>query len=162
MIARKAAAALAAGCTVVIKPSEDTPYSALALCQIAEKAGLPAGCLNVVTTSRSNTPAIGKALCEHPDIRKISFTGSTQVGKIILANSASSVKRTQMELGGNAPFIVFASADLSKAVAGLIACKFRCSGQVATYNTVVLWIVDLVRQRFFVEKTEFNPVLNDY
>ena len=138
MIARKAAAALAAGCTVVIKPSEDTPYSALALCQIAEKAGLPAGCLNVVTTSRSNTPAIGKALCEHPDIRKISFTGSTQVGKIILANSASSVKRTQMELGGNAPFIVFASADLSKAVAGLIACKFRCSGQVATYNTVVL------------------------
>lgn len=129
MIARKTAAALAAGCTVVIKPSEDTPYSALALCQLAEKAGLPPGCLNVVTTSRASTPALGKHLCEHSLVKKISFTGSTPVGKILLANCASTVKRVQMELGGNAPFIIFDSADLNKAVSGLVSCKFRCSGQ---------------------------------
>ncbi len=121
MIARKAAAALAAGCTVIIKPSEDTPYSALALCQLATWAGLPPGCLNVLTTSKQNTPVIGKGICENPAIRKVSFTGSTPVGKIILANCASTVKKTQLELGGNAPFIVFESADIQKAVAGLIA-----------------------------------------
>ncbi|CAF0964219.1 unnamed protein product [Brachionus calyciflorus] len=129
MIARKTAAALAAGCTVVIKPAEDTPYSALALCQLAEMAGLPAGCLNVVTTSRSNTAQIGKALCENQLVKKISFTGSTAVGKILLQNSASTVKKVQMELGGNAPFIVFDSADIKKAVSGLMASKFRNSGQ---------------------------------
>lgn len=129
MIARKVSAALAAGCTVVIKPSEDTPYSALALAQIAELAGLPAGCLNVLTTSKKSTPIVGQALCEHRDVRKVSFTGSTPVGKIILGNCAKGVKRVQMELGGNAPFIVFNSADLKKAVAGVMAAKFRCSGQ---------------------------------
>jgi acyl-CoA reductase-like NAD-dependent aldehyde dehydrogenase len=98
--------------------------------KLAEAAGLPKGCLNVVTTSRSNAAQIGKDLCQHNDIRKISFTGSTGVGKIILANCAPHVKKTQMELGGNAPFIVFNSADLDKAVAGVIASKFRCSGQV--------------------------------
>lgn len=101
MLARKAAAALAAGCTIVVKPSEDTPYSALALAQMAEMAGLPAGCINILTTSRKNTPVIGKAICEHPNIKKVSFTGSTAVGKIILANCASSVKKVQLELGGN-------------------------------------------------------------
>ena len=129
MIARKAAAALAAGCTIVIKPSEDTPYSALALCQLAEMAGLPAGVINVVTTSRQATPAIGQALCEHNLVKKISFTGSTAVGKILLAHSASTVKKVQMELGGNAPFIVFDSADVDRAVTGLLVAKFRNSGQ---------------------------------
>ena len=98
--------------------------------KLAEQAGLPAGCINIVTTSRPNAGAIGKALCEHSLVKKISFTGSTAVGKILLANCASTVKRVQMELGGNAPFIVFDSADLNKAVAGVIASKFRCSGQV--------------------------------
>lgn len=89
--------------------------------KLAEKAGFPAGCINVLTTSKTNTPLIGKGICEHPTIKKVSFTGSTPVGKIILANCASSVKKVQLELGGNAPFIVFDSADLKKAVAGLIA-----------------------------------------
>lgn len=129
MLARKASAALAAGCTFVAKPSEDTPYSALALAAMAEMAGLPAGCVNIVTTSKTNTPVVGKALCEHPVVKKIGFTGSTGVGKLILANCASTVKKCQMELGGNAPFIIFDSADIQKAVSGVIGCKFRCSGQ---------------------------------
>ena len=95
-----------------------------------EKAGFPGGVFNVLTTSKKNTPIVGKAICENPIVRKIGFTGSTGVGKIILANSASTVKKVQLELGGNAPFIIFDSADLSKAITGLMACKFRCSGQV--------------------------------
>lgn len=129
MLARKASAALAAGCTFVVKPSEDTPYSTLALARLAELAGLPDGCVNVLTTSKQNTPIVGKAMCEHPLIKKIGFTGSTGVGKLILANCASTVKKCQMELGGNAPFIIFDSADVAKAVAGVIGSKFRCSGQ---------------------------------
>jgi acyl-CoA reductase-like NAD-dependent aldehyde dehydrogenase len=93
-------------------------------------AGLPAGVLNVVTASRENTPVIGKSLCEHPTVKKISFTGSTAVGKVLLANSANTVKRVQMELGGNAPFIVFESADINKAIAGVMMAKFRNTGQV--------------------------------
>ena len=92
---------------------------------------MPAGCLNVVTTTRDNTPKLGKEICQHPAIRKISFTGSTAVGKVILANCAPHVKKTQLELGGNAPFIVFDSADIDKAVAGVMGSKFRCSGQVS-------------------------------
>lgn len=129
MLARKASAALAAGCTFVVKPSEDTPYSTLALAKMAELAGLPEGCVNVVTASKQSTPIVGQALCEHPDVKKIGFTGSTGVGKLILKNCASTVKKCQMELGGNAPFIVFDSADVQKAVAGVIGSKFRCSGQ---------------------------------
>ena len=96
-------------------------------------AGLPKGCINVVTTSRPNTPAMGKLMCEHPLIRKIGFTGSTAVGKIILTNCANQVKKVQLELGGNAPFIVFDSADVEKAANGLMASKFRNSGQVKQY-----------------------------
>ena len=88
----------------------------------------------MLTTSKTNTPIVGKALCEHPTVKKIGFTGSTAVGKIILANCASSVKKVQMELGGNAPFIVFDSADLKKAVNGVIGSRFRCSGQVNKFN----------------------------
>ncbi|KAL3853205.1 hypothetical protein ACJMK2_016764 [Sinanodonta woodiana] len=129
MVTRKACAALAAGCTVVIKPAEDTPLSALALCDFAEKAGVPPGVFNVVTCDRSNAPSVGKVLCESPLVTAISFTGSSATGKILLQQSASTVKKCSMELGGNAPFIVFNSANLDAAVAGTIACKFRCSGQ---------------------------------
>ncbi|GAB1600248.1 succinate-semialdehyde dehydrogenase, mitochondrial-like [Argonauta hians] len=129
MITRKLGALLAVGCTAVIKPAEDTPLSALALCQLGEQAGVPAGVVNVVTSSRSKTPAVGKLLCESPKIATISFTGSTTVGKTLLSNSASTVKKVSLELGGNAAFIVFNSADIDKAVSGAMACKFRCSGQ---------------------------------
>lgn len=98
-------------------------------------AGFPKGCVNVVTTSRKGTPAVGKQLCEHPLVRKISFTGSTAVGKIILSQCATGVKKVQMELGGNAPFVVFESANIEKAVNGLLASKFRNSGQVINNNS---------------------------
>ncbi len=126
MITRKAAPALAAGCTMVIKPASQTPYSALALCELAERAGLPPGVLSVVTGSSS---AIGGELTHNPIVRKLSFTGSTEVGKILLKQCADTVKNTSMELGGNAPFIVFDDADLDAAVAGAILCKYRNTGQ---------------------------------
>ena len=127
MITRKVAPALAAGCTVVLKPAEDTPLSALALAALAEKAGIPAGVLNIVTTSDAKT--VGAVLTGHPDVRKVSFTGSTPVGKILMRQSADTVKKLSLELGGNAPFIVFDSADLDKAADGAMICKFRNAGQ---------------------------------
>jgi len=127
MLTRKAAPALAAGCTMVVKPAELTPYSALALAVLGERAGVPAGVFNVVTTSQA--PAVGKLLCDSPVIRKLSFTGSTEVGRILLRQCADTVKKTSMELGGNAPFIVFDDADLDAAVQGAIASKYRNSGQ---------------------------------
>ena len=127
MITRKVAPALAAGCTVVIKPSELTPLSALALAELAEQAGFPKGVLNILTTS--NAPAIGTELTGNPKVRKISFTGSTQVGKILLRQSAETIKKVSLELGGNAPFIVFDDADIDAAVEGAIASKFRNAGQ---------------------------------
>ncbi|GFR82852.1 succinate-semialdehyde dehydrogenase, mitochondrial-like [Elysia marginata] len=129
MLTRKVGAALAAGCTVVAKPAEDTPFSALALCELAEQAGVPPGVFNVITSSRENASPIGKELCENPLVSKISFTGSSTVGKILLSQCASTVKRTSMELGGNAPFIVFDSADVDKAIQGLMFAKFRVTGQ---------------------------------
>ena len=130
MITRKLGAALAAGCTVVIKPAEDTPYSALALADLAEKAGIPPGVLNIVPTSRTRTPEIGDFICDTPDISVISFTGSTDVGKTLLRRGANTVKRIVMELGGDAPFIVFDSANIEKAVEGYLVSKFRNAGQV--------------------------------
>lgn len=129
MITRKVAPALAAGCTVVLKPAEDTPLSALALAELAEKAGIPAGVLNIVTCDIGNAPSVGKALTDSDVVRKISFTGSTQVGKLLAAQSAETVKKVSLELGGNAPFIVFASADLDKALDGAMGSKFRNAGQ---------------------------------
>ena len=126
MIARKAAAALAAGCTMVVKPAEDTPLSALALAVLAERAGLPAGVLNVVTGAPE---AIGAELTANPTVRKLSFTGSTEVGRLLMRQCADTVKRLSLELGGNAPFIVFDDADLEAAVAGAIESKYRNSGQ---------------------------------
>ncbi len=129
MITRKVAPALAAGCTVVLKPAEDTPLSALALAALAHDAGIPAGVFNVVTGSLESAPAIGEVLTTHPLVRKVSFTGSTEVGKILMKQSSSTIKRLSLELGGNAPFIVFNSADIEKAVEGAIASKFRNAGQ---------------------------------
>jgi succinate-semialdehyde dehydrogenase/glutarate-semialdehyde dehydrogenase len=127
MITRKCAPALAAGCTVVIKPAEATPLTALALARLAELAGLPAGVINVITASQP--AAVGDVLTTDPRVRKFSFTGSTAVGKKLLAQCAGTVKKASMELGGNAPFIVFDDADLDAAVEGAIASKYRNSGQ---------------------------------
>ncbi|GHB05117.1 NAD-dependent succinate-semialdehyde dehydrogenase [Modicisalibacter luteus] len=136
MITRKCAPALAAGCPVVIKPAEATPLTALALAKLAEDAGLPAGVLNVVTASQ---PAeIGEVLTTDPRVRKVSFTGSTPVGKKLLAQCAGTVKKASMELGGNAPFIVFDDADLDAAVEGAIASKFRNSGQTCVCTNRLL------------------------
>ncbi len=129
MITRKVAPALAAGCTVVLKPAEDTPLSALALAVLAQEAGIPEGVLNVVTGSLASAPAIGEVMTSHPLVKKVSFTGSTEVGKILMRQSASTVKRLSLELGGNAPFIVFNSADIARAVDGAMASKFRNAGQ---------------------------------
>ena len=129
MIARKIAPALAAGCTVVAKPAEDTPLTALALVYLAEQAGLPRGVLNIVTASRANTPAVVDAWLADSRVRKITFTGSTPVGKHLARESAGTLKKLSLELGGNAPFIVFDDADLDAAVEGLMAAKFRNGGQ---------------------------------
>ncbi|VVE15664.1 succinate-semialdehyde dehydrogenase (NADP(+)) [Pandoraea iniqua] len=126
MITRKLAPALAAGCTVIVKPSELTPYSALALAVLAERAGIPAGVINIVT---GMPQAIGGELTANPAVRKLTFTGSTPVGKLLLRQCADTVKRVSMELGGNAPVIVFDDADLDKAVTGVMLSKFRNSGQ---------------------------------
>jgi len=150
MITRKAGAALAAGCTCVLKPAEDTPLSALALGELAHQAGIPKGVLNIVTCSRENTAAVGKTLCESPDVAGISFTGSTQVGKILYRQAASTVKRLGLELGGNAPFIVFDTANLDLAVAGCMASKFRNAGQTCVSTNRVL-VQDTVHDSF-VEK----------
>ncbi len=127
MIARKVAPALAAGCAFVIKPSELTPLSALAMAKLAEEAGVPPGLFSVVTSTDSS--GIGKEFCENETVRKLTFTGSTQVGRILLRQAADQVMKCSMELGGNAPFIVFDDADLDEAVTGAIACKFRNNGQ---------------------------------
>jgi len=127
MITRKAAPALAAGCTIVIKPASETPLSALALAELAEQAGIPAGVFNVISTTQSR--AVGVELTESPLVRKFSFTGSTEVGKILIRQCASTVKKVSMELGGNAPFIVFDDADVDSAVQGAIISKYRNAGQ---------------------------------
>lgn len=138
MITRKVAPALAVGCTVVVKPAEQTPLTALALAVLAERAGIPPGVFNVVTGDADAAPAIGGALTGDARVRKLSFTGSTQVGRLLMAQSAPSLKRLSLELGGNAPFIVFEDADLDAAVEGAIASKFRNSGQVCVSANRIL------------------------
>jgi succinate-semialdehyde dehydrogenase/glutarate-semialdehyde dehydrogenase len=136
MITRKAAPALAAGCTLVLKPAEATPLTALYAAKLAEDAGLPPGALNVVTGLDS--AGIGKALCDSPIVRKLSFTGSTRVGKILAAQCAGTVKRLSLELGGNAPFIVFEDADIDAAATAIVAGKFRNAGQICVAANRVL------------------------
>jgi succinate-semialdehyde dehydrogenase/glutarate-semialdehyde dehydrogenase len=129
MITRKIAPALAAGCTVVVKPAEQTPLSALALAELAIRAGFPPGVINIVPADSENSIAVGKVLCESPVVRKLSFTGSTAVGRILMQQCAPTLKKLSLELGGNAPFIVFGDADVDAAVEGAIASKYRNAGQ---------------------------------
>ncbi len=129
MITRKVAPALAAGCTVVLKPAEQTPLTALALAELAQRAGFPPGVFNVVTGSAASAPKIGGELTGNPTVRKLSFTGSTEVGRLLMAQCAPTVKKVSLELGGNAPLIVFDDADLDAAVEGALASKYRNTGQ---------------------------------
>jgi succinate-semialdehyde dehydrogenase/glutarate-semialdehyde dehydrogenase len=135
MLARKIAPALAAGCTVVCKPANETPLSALAMAELAERAGVPAGVINIVA---GNTKEIGAELTSNPAVRKLTFTGSTEVGKLLVRQCADTMKRTSMELGGNAPFIVFDDADVDEAVKGAIICKFRNAGQTCVCANRIL------------------------
>ena len=130
MITRKVAPAFAAGCPVVIKPAGTTPYTAAALVELANRAGIPKGVINLITVSEDNVTEVGDELCSNELVRKISFTGSTNVGKILISKAASTIKKVSMELGGHAPFIVFEDADLDEAVKGAMANKYRNSGQV--------------------------------
>jgi succinate-semialdehyde dehydrogenase/glutarate-semialdehyde dehydrogenase len=129
MITRKVAPALAAGCPVIIKPAEQTPLSALAVAELAQRAGMPAGVLNVLSADADNSIAIGKVLCESDVVRHLSFTGSTEVGRILARQCAPTIKKLSLELGGNAPFIVFDDADLDSAVEGAMVSKYRNAGQ---------------------------------
>jgi len=150
MITRKVAPALAAGCPVVIKPAELTPLTALAAAELAVRAGIPAGVLNVLTADSANSIAIGKVLCDSDVVRHISFTGSTEVGRILMAQSAPTVKKLSLELGGNAPFIVFDDADVDSAVEGAIASKYRNAGQTCVCANRI-YVQDGVYDQF-VEK----------
>lgn len=150
MIARKIAPALAAGCTVVCKPAEDTPLTSLALVRLAEEAGFPAGTLNIVTASRERTPEVVDAWLADSRVRKITFTGSTPVGKHLARMSADTLKKCSLELGGNAPFIVFDDADLDAAVDGLMVSKFRNGGQTCVCPNRIYVHSDVHDQ--FVEK----------
>lgn len=144
MITRKAGPALAAGCTMVIKPASQTPYSALALCELAERAGIPKGVLSVITGASG---PIGKELTTNPLVRKFTFTGSTEVGKLLMQQCASTVKKVSLELGGNAPFIVFDDADLASAVEGAMASKFRNTGQTCVCANRI-FVQDGVYEKF--------------
>ncbi|KAG7200325.1 hypothetical protein KM043_017787 [Ampulex compressa] len=151
MITRKAGAALAAGCTCVVKPSEDTPLTALALADLAEKAGFPPGIFNVITTSIKNSATAGKVLCDNPKVRVLSFTGSTMVGKILYQQCAQNMKRLSLELGGNAPYIVFNSADIDLAVKCAMISKFRNTGQTC-----------ISANRFFVQANVFDDFVEKF
>ena len=174
MITRKAAPALAAGCAFVARPAAETPLSAIVMGVLAERAGIPAGVFNVLPSSSSS--AVGKEFCENPAVRKLTFTGSTEVGRILLKQAADQVMKCSMELGGNAPFIVFDDADLDAAVDGAIACKFRNNGQTcvcANRIYVQSGIYDAFAERFaqkvsqmkvgdgFDAETDFGPLITD-
>ncbi|MET9844330.1 NAD-dependent succinate-semialdehyde dehydrogenase [Streptomyces ossamyceticus] len=150
MITRKAGPALAAGCTMVLKPAEQTPLTALALAELADRAGIPAGVFNVIT---GDPREIGPELTGNPLVRKITFTGSTEVGRLLLAQSAQTVKKTSMELGGNAPVLVFDDADLDEAVDGLIATKYRNTGQ-ACISANRVYVQDGIHDAFAKKLTE--------
>ena len=156
MITRKVAPAIAVGCTVVCKPAPDTPLTALALAELADRAGIPKGVLNIVT---GDAPTIGAELTSNPMVRAIGFTGSTKVGKLLMEQCAGTVKKVSLELGGNAPFIIFDDADLDKAVAGTIACKFRNTGQVCVSANRILVqdsIYDVFAEKLASEVTKMK------
>ncbi len=145
MITRKVAPALAAGCTIVLKPAEQTPLSALALAELAQRAGIPAGVLNIITADSQRSIAIGKVLCASPVVKKVTFTGSTAVGRILMQQSAATIKKLSLELGGHAPFIVFEDADLDAAVEGAMISKYRNAGQTCVCTN-----------RFYVHETVYE------
>ncbi len=149
MVTRKCAPALATGCPIILKPAEDTPLSALALTVLLEEAGLPKGLLNVVTARKGDK--VGYELCTNPLIRKLSFTGSTRVGKILLNQTTDSLKKVTLELGGNAPFIVFEDADVDAAVEGAFAAKYRCSGQTC-----------ICTNRFFIHASLYDTFIEKF
>lgn len=151
MITRKVAPALAAGCTVIIKPAELTPLTAIAAAELAVRAGIPAGVFNLITADSDNSIAIGKALCKSDVVRHISFTGSTEVGRILMAQSAATVKKMSLELGGNAPFLVFDDADIDSAVDGAIASKFRNAGQTC-----------VCANRFYVQEGVYDSFVEKF
>lgn len=157
MITRKIGPALAAGCTVVCKAPGETPFTALALAELAHRAGIPKGVVNIVTTLE-NTPEVGKVITTHPKVKKVSFTGSTGVGKLLMNQSSSTLKKLSMELGGNAPFIVFDDADLDAAVDGAIASKFRSSGQTCVCANRI-YVQEGVYEDF---ATRFVAKVNDF
>lgn len=148
MIARKAAPALASGCTIVIKPATETPLSALALCELADRAGIPQGVINVV--AGNNSREIGLVLTQHPKIGKFTFTGSTSIGKVLMEQCAKGIKKVSLELGGNSPFIVFDDADIDKAIIDCIATKFRNCGQTCVCTNRIYVHQDIEEQ--FLEK----------
>jgi succinate-semialdehyde dehydrogenase / glutarate-semialdehyde dehydrogenase len=150
MITRKAGPALAAGCTVVIKPASQTPYSALAMAELGERAGIPKGVLNILT---GDSKAIGAELCASPKVRKLSFTGSTETGRVLMKQCADTIKKLSLELGGNAPFIVFDDADLDAAVEGALASKYRNAGQTCVCANR-LYVQDGVYEAFAAKLTE--------
>ena len=151
MITRKVAPALAAGCTVIIKPAELTPLTALAAAELALRAGIPAGVLNMLTADSDNSIAVGKVLCASDVVRHISFTGSTEVGRILMAQSAPTVKKMSLELGGNAPFIVFEDADIASAVEGAFASKYRNAGQTCVCTN-----------RFYVQESVYEAFVSQF
>jgi len=151
MITRKVAPALAAGCTVVIKPAEQTPLSALALAELAHRAGMPAGVLNVLTADSQRSIEIGKLLCSSDTVRHLSFTGSTEVGRILAAQCAPTIKKISLELGGNAPFIVFDDADIDSAVEGAMISKYRNAGQTC-----------VCANRFYVQESVYEKFVEKF
>lgn len=153
MITRKVAPALAAGCTVVIKPAEQTPLSALALAELGKQAGIPAGVLNVITADADRSIEVGKVLCESDIVRKLSFTGSTEVGRILMQQCAPTIKKLSLELGGHAPLIVFEDADLDKAVQGAIASKYRNAGQTCVCSNRV-YVHESIAEQFAAKLAE--------
>ncbi len=153
MITRKVAPALAAGCPVVIKPAEQTPLSALAVAELAQRAGMPAGVLNVITADGNNSIAVGKVLCASDIVRHLSFTGSTEVGRILAAQCAPTIKKLSLELGGNAPFIVFDDADIDSAVEGAMVSKYRNAGQTCVCANR-LYVQDSVYDAFVAKLAE--------
>jgi succinate-semialdehyde dehydrogenase/glutarate-semialdehyde dehydrogenase len=164
MITRKAAPALAVGCSFVARPAKETPLSALAMAVLAERAGVPAGIFNVVTSSSASE--IGKEFCENPGVRKLTFTGSTEVGRILLKQAADQVMKCSMELGGNAPFIVFDDADLDAAIEGAMLCKFRNNGQTCVcanriYVQAGIYDAFAAKLKAAVEDLKVGDGLND-
>ncbi|MEY4974957.1 MAG: Succinate-semialdehyde dehydrogenase GabD [Pseudomonadota bacterium] len=164
MITRKVAPAIAAGCPVVIKPAEQTPLTALAAAELAIRAGIPAGVINVITADAAHSIDIGKVLCASPTVRHISFTGSTEVGRILMAQSSPTVKKMSLELGGNAPFIVFDDADIDSAVEGAFASKYRNAGQTCVCSNRI-YVQDGVYETFvqkFAAKVRTAKVGNGF